>query len=336
VFALGLGAGCVNVDLPPRPLPIEEPGVDAGSEHAGASPSPDGDLPTDATPSGDRHDGLPDLDPTAPKDGGASADGEGPRDTAPRLDTAGPQDAAGAPDVAVLADATIPADLAPPADRASSGGTGRAGLIVGDANVLIPADTLARSRLQARGLTVAVIDELAASPSDAVDRDLIVISSSISSRSAAFDRITPFRGAAVPILCLAVHTCDLLGVTPQLGVQSGEVPDDDSINVTGVGHPLAAGLPAGLVPVMQPKSGEHWVLYWMNPHTTATRVASMRNAPSKVAIFGFEKGVALSTEQLAPARRVVFTLMPNNYNGNYQLNATGIALLDAAIAWAVQ
>jgi hypothetical protein len=317
VLALALGAGCVNVDLPPRPLAVEEPGADAGSEGDGASAAADGDLPKDAAPPIDLRDGAPsDL---------------------------GPADAAPLPDATLPADAAIPKDLqpaapdtAPPADQASSHGTGRVGLIVGDANVLIPGDTLARSRLQARGLTVTVIDELAASPSDAIDRDLIVISSSISSRAAALDRIAPFRGSAVPILCLAVHTCDLLALTPSLGVQSGEVPDDDSINVTGVGHPLAAGLPAGLVPVMQPKAGEHWVLYWMNPHTTATRVASMRNAPSKVAIFGFEKGVALSTEQLAPARRVVFTLMPNSYNGNYQLSATGIALLDAAIGWAVQ
>lgn len=319
VFALALGAGCVNVDLPPRPLPIEEPGADAGRERDGASSSPDGDLATDVDSGGDLGDGSPDLASAKP------------------ADTASPPDATPPADVAILKDTQPPpSDTAPPADRGSSGGPGRAGLIVGDANVLIPADVLARSRLQARGLTVTVIDELAASPSDAVDRDLIVISSSISTRAAALDRLPPFRGAAVPILCLAVHTCDVLGLTPQMGVQSGEVSEDDSINVTGVGHPLAAGLPAGLVPVMQPKSGEHWVLYWMNPHTTATRVASMRNAPSKVAIFGFEKGMALSTEQLAPARRVVFTLMPNNYNGNYQLNATGISLLDAAIAWALQ
>jgi len=319
VLALALGAGCVSVDLPPRPLPIEEPGADGGSERDGASASPDGDLATDVNSGGNLRDGSPDLPSVKP------------------ADSAPPPDATPPADVAILKDTQPPPpDTAPPADRGSSGGTGRAGLIVGDANVLIPADVLARSRLQARGLTVTVIDELAASPSDAVDRDLIVISSSISTRAAALDRLPPFRGAAVPILCLAVHTCDVLGLTPQMGVQSGEVPEDDSINVTGVGHPLAAGLPAGLVPVMQPKSGEHWVLYWMNPHTTATRVASMRNAPSKVAIFGFEKGMPLSTEQLAPARRVVFTLMPNNYNGNYQLNATGISLLDAAIAWALQ
>jgi hypothetical protein len=332
-LAVALGAGCVDVDLPPRPVAVESPDGSGGGPERDASPGTDGDLPKDAAVA------LPPIDAAGPPDVTvATPDAAVPVDGAVPADLpALKPDAALPPDAALAKDTQRPLpDASLPIDRAPSTGGGHAGLIVGDANVLIPADTLTRARLQARGLTVTVIDGAAASPSDAVDRDLIVISTSIATRAAAFDRVMAFRGSAVPILCLAVHTCDQLGMTVSLGTQSGEVEDDDSINVTAPGHPLADGLPAGLVPVMNPKAGEHWVLYWMNPHTTAIRVASMRNAPSKVAIFGFEKGAALSNEQLAPARRVVFTLMPNTTNGNYQLNATGIALLDAAIAWAVQ
>jgi hypothetical protein len=313
-LALALGAACVDDTLPPRPVTaVELPDAAVDGEPRDASSRPPDaaiDVDTGATP--DLRPGA-DVGPSPPP-----KDANGPVDTAPPKDASVLADAAAAP------------------DRGPSTGTGRVALVVGNAAVPIPADTLAQARLEARGLTVAVIDETVAAPADAVGRDLIVISSSISTRAMAFERIAQYRGSAAPILCLAVHTCDQLGMTVYLGAQSGQSPDnEDSITITGEGHPLAAGLPNGNVPIMIPRSGAKWILYWMNPHDTAIRVAIMRDNPAQVAIFGFEKGFRLSNQQLAPARRVGFTLMPTSYNGSYELNATGIKLLDAAIDWAL-
>jgi hypothetical protein len=255
-------------------------------------------------------------------------------------DAALPSDQA-APDARPVAEAA-PADRAPSAERppADLGGPppGRkAALVVGDPAVPSPSDTVVRARLEKLGFSVTVVDDDAASPGDAVGRQLLVLAPSISFNATALDRIPAYEAATIPILCLAVHTCESLGMTVRPGTQSGQSMNaEDTITIDVDTHPLAAGFTAGNVPVVAGRSGADWVLYWMNPHSTATRVASIRNHPSQVTIFGFDQGTRLSTDLLAPARRVGFTLVSNTYNGNYELNASGLALLDAAIAWASQ
>jgi hypothetical protein len=94
-----------------------------------------------------------------------------------------------------------------------------------------------------------------------------------------------------------------------------------------VGHPLAAGLPAG--PVVVTKTGAD--LSWGLPVPSATRVASIHNDTTKFPIYGIEKGGLLLDGSAAAGRRVHFLMTDATF---LDLTADGVKLFDAAADWA--
>jgi hypothetical protein len=308
---------------------------------------------------------LPPFDPQHPAplpDAGASGESDGGGNGAvdaggsDRLsrDTAAPLDGPTLlPDAPVLVDgAPVPPDVrtsvevalpdrGSPADVAADQGGhppgGNVTIVVGDTGVFLPSDTMLLQRLAKLGFKVNVIDDGDASPADAIGRQLLVLAPSIGSQGDALDRIAKYQDSATPILCLAVHVCTSLKMTMSPGIDySMSEPRADSISIELGTHPLAAGLSAGNVQIVAAKPGLDWFLFWMNPPSTAIRVATLPDRPTQVTIFAFERAARLSNDMPAPARRVGFTLVSNTYNGNYELNANGVALLDAAITWASQ
>jgi hypothetical protein len=69
-------------------------------------------------------------------------------------------------------------------------------------------------------------------------------------------------------------------------------------------HPLAAGLPAGLVNVVQ-KGGP---MNWGRPGPGAIVIATFPGELDKSPFFAYEKGATMDGENLAPARRVTIFL----------------------------
>ena len=197
-------------------------------------------------------------------------------------------------------------------------------LLVAGTTSLSLADEAVRARLSDLGFEVEVVAAAAVSGSDAADKALVVVSSTVNSGQVH----TKFRDVAVPVITWEAWLYDDLGLTPGgTDVGYGRIENVDSLVVTTPGHPLAAGL-AGIVGLV-PTPG---FLRWGAPVAGAVVVATVNGDPSKALIFGVESGAQL-LGLTAPARRVG---LPFYDDSPAVLTAEGWALFDAAVAWATE
>ena len=188
-------------------------------------------------------------------------------------------------------------------------------------------DTKLIAYLGSLGFVVATTDEF--SPAALAEKqDLIVISETVS----AVEIGPKYRETAVP---LVTFENDLLG---DLGLTADKADRDwgtDAglrfVHLVNAPHPLAAGLAAGNQNVL---ATDHFKMSWGRPvlGAGATVIATLRGEPEKAAIFAYEKGATLANDRLAPARRVMFFLDSDTFE---QLRPEGLALLRAALLWAV-
>ena len=78
--------------------------------------------------------------------------------------------------------------------------------------------------------------------------------------------------------------------------------------------------------------------FWGTPSPAAIRIAHAVGQPDRVAFFAYEKGATMDGA-VARARRVQFfhaSHSPDPIDPNLYLNATGLRLLDATIAWCLK
>lgn len=174
-----------------------------------------------------------------------------------------------------------------------------------------------------RGYAVRMIDENA-SPEAARDADLVVISSTVSSK-----HVRPgWRTLDKPLVTWENDLLDDLAMTGKRhDVDFGETGKERYLWLVNAPHPVAAGLPAGATDVY----GRQAPMSWGKPGLGATTIATVYGQPDKAAIFAYEKGATMDYEALAPARRVMFFLDNDTF---VNLSPAGLALFDAAIDWA--
>lgn len=184
-------------------------------------------------------------------------------------------------------------------------------------------DERAKAHLESRGYAVRFVDE--AQPVDAAaDADLVIVSSSVSSKRVA----RGWRTLAKPLLTWENDLLDDFAMTGKRhDVDFGETGKARYLWLVNAPHPIAAGLPAGTTNVY----GRQASMSWGKPGLGASIVATVYGEPDKAAIFAYEKGATMDYESLAPARRVMFFLNNDTF-GN--LSPEGVALFDAAIDWA--
>jgi len=189
------------------------------------------------------------------------------------------------------------------------------------------ADMAAINHLFGRGFDTYDIAAPDATSADADGKKLIVVSSSVTSA----DVNTKFRGAAVPLLFWEASNLDDNGFEAN-NVNGTTAATQTAINIVNASHPIAAGLPAGLLTV------------YSAPDTISTFTAPPAVVPAGVivantadnatpVIVAIEKGAALNTltdPATAPERRVFFFIQDNGFS---VLNADGIKLFDAALTW---
>ena len=188
-------------------------------------------------------------------------------------------------------------------------------------------DTKIAAYLRTLGFIVTATDEF--SPASlAAGQDLILISETVS----AVEIGPKYRDVAVP---LVTFENDLVG---DLGLSADKADRDwgtDAglrfIHLVNAPHPLAAGLGAGNQNVL---ASDHFKMSWGRPvlGSGATVIATLRGEPEKAAIFAYEKGATMASDRAAPARRVMFFLGADAFE---QLRPEGLALLRAALLWAV-
>jgi len=180
------------------------------------------------------------------------------------------------------------------------------------------------AHLDARGYSVRMLDQ-AQPPEAAGDADLVVISSTVSSKQVAGG----WRYLAKPVLTWENDLLDDFAMTGKRhDVDFGEAEKERYLWLVNAPHPIAAGLPAGVTNVYVKQAA----MSWGKPGLGATTIATLYGQPEKAAIFAYEKGATMDYESLAPARRVMFFLNNDTF-GN--LSPAGSSLFDAAVDWAV-
>ncbi|ALX12306.1 hypothetical protein P350_12545 [Burkholderia cepacia JBK9] len=174
-----------------------------------------------------------------------------------------------------------------------------------------------------RGYAVRLIDE-SATPDAARDADVIVISSTVSSKN-----VRPgWRTLDKPLVTWENDLLDDLAMTGKRhDVDFGETGKERYLWLVNAPHPIAAGLPAGAINVY----GKQAPMSWGKPGLGAITIATVYGQPDKAAIFAYEKGATMDYEALAPARRVMFFLDNDTFTN---LSPAGVALFDAVLDWA--
>jgi hypothetical protein len=188
---------------------------------------------------------------------------------------------------------------------------------------IVATDAKVKEHLEAMGLSVAMVDQLDPAPKmDGVD--LVVISSSVSAHRLE----AKYRDAPVPIVTWESYILPHMGMSGfKEDADYGTKEKERYLWMVNAPHPLAAGLPSGMLNVLEKGAP----MNWGKPGLGATIIATLPGDPGKVAEFAYEKGATMDYDHIAPARRA-FIFLDNETFTN--LNAAGLKLFDAAIGWA--
>jgi hypothetical protein len=190
---------------------------------------------------------------------------------------------------------------------------------------LVGTDVQFKAALEAAGLDVEVIQERTATPAHANGKRLVLLSYGM--KSTAFDA-EAFIEVPVPII-LTEHY-----LLPRLGMSQAHGYTEKMTTLTfASNHALARGL-AGDVDVYATSQE----FFWGTPSPAAIRIAHVVGQPDHVTFFAYEKGARMDGA-VARAKRVQFfhaSHSPDPIDANLYLNATGLTLLDATIAWCLK
>ncbi len=185
-------------------------------------------------------------------------------------------------------------------------------------------DENAQNHLRSLGFVVTVASE--SDPAAKADgQDIVVISASVSARVVA----AKYRDCRLPVVVSEARILDDMGMSGKSeGVDFGDERQDHAFWFVNAPHPLQGGQPNGLANVTNEKLK---VFTWGKPGLGAIIIATIAGVPEKAVIYGYEKGVIMDGEFVAPARRVMFFLDGESFDA---LNETGLKLFDAAVTWA--
>lgn len=190
--------------------------------------------------------------------------------------------------------------------------------VVGNAT-LTTSDAAIRTELLALGYDVVVRSGPTSQASDAANKALVVISSTITSG----DVNSKFKTAAVPVLCFENKLFHQMGM---VGAESNEgtTANRTSLNIVFPGHPLAGGL-SGTVAV-----SNSLTMTWGTPNANAVTIARLANSATKAGIFAYDQGAEM-VGLTAPARRIGWYFEDLTAGGTLP---NGWTLFDAAVRWA--
>ncbi len=189
---------------------------------------------------------------------------------------------------------------------------------------IVAVDARIQEHLTSLGFAVTFADQR--DPVTAADgKDVIVISSGVSAHVIE----GKYKSVAVPVVTWEAYMLPHVGMTGKkeetdYGTREGKVRYLWMVNAP---HPLSAGLPAGMLNVMQ-KGGP---MNWGRPGPGAIVIATFPGELDKSPIFAYEKGATMDGENIAPARRVMLFLDNTTFP---MLNGAGVKLFDAAVRWA--
>jgi hypothetical protein len=153
-------------------------------------------------------------------------------------------------------------------------------------------------RLTTAGYSVLVRNQNETSALEALGKDLVIISDSVTSTNVN----TKFRDVMIPVINWEPSLFDdmlMTGVTS--GTHYGDLASQTQLNIVDASHPLAAGLAAGL----RTTTASPQLYFWAVPSANASVAATLNGYPTRAAVFGYEAGADM-VGMKAPARRVGF------------------------------
>jgi len=196
-------------------------------------------------------------------------------------------------------------------------------LVVENPAALNGADQDAKSRLELLGYAVTVADDEASKVSDALDKDVILISSTCDANRLG----DKFKNVAIPIVMWEVSIFPLMGMTNSVLYQDyGGRASQSKLIIENPTHPLAAGLSAG-EQIVGLKSD---VFLFGIPNNQAISIASLTDRTDRKTVFAYDEGTQMFG-LVAPARRVAIYF---DDDGLKNANTLGLSLFDAAVCWA--
>ena len=186
------------------------------------------------------------------------------------------------------------------------------------------ADEPAKLYLASLGFKVTFADQ-AEDGSRADDQDIVVISSTISSRIVA----AKYRDTSAAVVIWETFVADDMGVTGlRQGIDYGEEKKNSPILLVNAPHPMQGGLPNGMVAAHKGKTAS---LHWGRPAGGATVIATVAGEPEKATILGFERGAMMGGGIAAPGRRVILFVNTDTFG---ELSLEGLKLVNCAFTWA--
>jgi hypothetical protein len=136
------------------------------------------------------------------------------------------------------------------------------------------------------------------------------------------------RDLPVPILTWDQDLEPTFGfVEDEVDVFWGDTPPDLYVYIVNSAHPLAAGFIEDILLVNEYPQEFAWGV----PGPEATIIATRADSTEQAVIYAYDQGAALIDGSEAPEKRVFFMLTDDTF---LALNEDGLALFDAAVAWA--
>ena len=200
--------------------------------------------------------------------------------------------------------------------------------IVADAAALNTAEDSIITRLMDMGFTVEPIGQAAISDGAADGYSLVLISATVSSGTVA-GNMPELATLEIPIINWEPFIYDMLGFQELDGGEFPVYPDsaNNQIEIVNDNHPLAAGLPLGIVHISDTLIN----VSYGSPQGDVIKIAVDNTDTTRLLLFGYEKGAAMFSGN-APERRIGIYLL--NEVARY-MNKDGWMLFDASVMWAM-
>jgi hypothetical protein len=188
-------------------------------------------------------------------------------------------------------------------------------------------DDAVGKRLQGLGYELRVVDGPNAFSADTTNATLIVISKTVE----VDDVRSTFRNVQKPVLLWEPLLYDDMGMVPATPDSTrGTVNAGRSIQILDAASELSGGL-RGSIQVLGPSTDQNGPpLTFGTPNSRAISIAAIPGQPEKMAIFGYDTGVAMPGLS-APARRLGMFLADNTAS---LATNDGWTLFDAGVRWA--
>ena len=192
-------------------------------------------------------------------------------------------------------------------------------------------DTAHLAVLAEAGFNVTINDQTMPEE-DASNYDLIIVSATTNKYKFG----TKYTDAPVPVVLLEGKSVDAMKMAGRrrwtdYGTNDHKqsiYPPEAYVKIMRPSHPMSAGFGAGLVRMYS----EPGLITWSMPAAGATVIATIPNQPHSAAIYGYEKGVTMANDAIAPAKRVLF---PVDFNRFHKLSDDGLRLYRAVLLWSL-